>query len=146
MSNSAFSNTPDNEHQPETPSPSSSAPTKYKLRKIPPIPIRKTAIRLDNDQDHDKVDDQTSDMPNEKPTVPVVNGLNHIRTQSAPAPSSLKPSNLGNSSSSGIDECKNEKATVMDKKLKWAIPFRGVPSPDKGIDCTISITYLKKSL
>ncbi|XP_065868897.1 probable serine/threonine protein kinase IRE isoform X2 [Euphorbia lathyris] len=79
-----------------------------------------------NDDQDVKVDDQASDMPKEN--SPMIHGLNHIRTQSAPSPSSLKltstrarPSNLAYKTSN--DEYKEH---------KWTVPFNGIPTSGQG--------------
>ncbi|WCJ39875.1 AGC (cAMP-dependent cGMP-dependent and protein kinase C) kinase family protein [Euphorbia peplus] len=73
------------------------------------------------------MDDQASDMPKDNSSM--IYGLNHIRTQSAPSPSSLKlasgrgrPTNLV-SKTSNNDEYKDH---------KWTAPFNGIPTSGQG--------------
>ncbi|KAG8638492.1 hypothetical protein MANES_14G034300v8 [Manihot esculenta] len=150
MSTSASPKIPDNQDPPETTSSSStSTPTSYKLRKIPPIPIRRTHFRENaesspfDDTEDEKEDDELSDFPKEGKNSPVILasslGLNHIKTQSAPAPSPLRfsstagrLSNLRNNNNSTVNKEDHAGAFIESTKLKWALPLHSVSSMDQG--------------
>ncbi|XP_057996119.1 probable serine/threonine protein kinase IRE isoform X2 [Hevea brasiliensis] len=147
MSNSAI---PDNQDPPETTSSSSSTPTNYKLRKIPPIPVRRTHFHetADSSPFHDtedeKEDDDLSYLPKDDENSPVILasslGLYCIRTQSAPSPSPLRfsstagrPSNIGNDNDSNAVKKEDHKGSIIEStKLKWALPLHSVSSRDQG--------------
>ncbi|EEF51530.1 probable serine/threonine protein kinase IRE [Ricinus communis] len=143
----------------ETTSPSSaSTPTRFKLRKIPPIPIRRTKTHLndgtvssspfDDDASNENENDDDNQLSNksakEEKNTPIIMasslGLNHIRTQSTPSLSPLrfssnagKLSNLGNNNDKKNGLIKEDKGgSSVDMKLKCALPLHSVSSTEPG--------------
>ncbi|XP_038686780.1 probable serine/threonine protein kinase IRE isoform X2 [Tripterygium wilfordii] len=125
--------------------PSSSASTPCKLRKIPPIPLRRgqrddsTDIEdnvddteEEEEEEEEEVEEEDDDFPGPDEDTPIILaaalGLNHIRTRSAPSPSPLRfsstagtPSNLGN-------RARKEKAGAAEPIPGWATPHHQ-PNP-----------------
>ncbi|XP_059624828.1 probable serine/threonine protein kinase IRE [Cornus florida] len=108
--------TSDQKDSPKTPS------SKAKLRKIPPIPIRRSQSRVETGEEDEEISDEDRNNGNgesthreeeeERPPPPIVLasslGLNHIRTRSAPLPSPLRfSSSAGTCSNLGIKEANN---------------------------------------
>ncbi|XP_050387584.1 probable serine/threonine protein kinase IRE [Argentina anserina] len=107
-------------------SPTHPSPSKAKLRKIPPIPIRRSPRHLaevneeseeeeaDDDEDDDD-DDDDDDLLERRETTPILLaaslGLNHIRTRSAPSP-------LRFSSSAGEPTILGEEPNHMNYTVK----------------------------
>lgn len=106
-----------------TSSPTQPSPSRAKLRKIPPIPIRRSPRHLvevneeSEEEGDDDEEDDDDDFTERKGTTPILLaaslGLNHIRTRSAPSPlrfssSACTPLNLG-------EESNNLNYTVKSK-------------------------------
>ncbi|KAF2311733.1 hypothetical protein GH714_026449 [Hevea brasiliensis] len=107
--------------------------TNYKLRKIPPIPVRRTHFHetADSSPFHDtedeKEDDDLSYLPKDDENSPVILasslGLYCIRTQSAPSPSPLRfsstagrPSNIGNDNDSNAVKKEDHKVVLSSRR------------------------------
>ncbi|GLT40305.1 hypothetical protein SLA2020_144500 [Shorea laevis] len=135
--------TQDSPPHPTAATPSSSTP---KLRKIPPIPIRRSNRESESDESaSDYEDDQEFELEQriEGSSMILASslGLNHIRTRSGPASSPLRfsssvgtPSNLGNGAANipnagnykekagaGIED-RPKRSTLMEqgKKVPWS--------------------------
>lgn len=90
------------------------SPSAAKLRKIPPIPVRRDfkSNAGDSDSDSDNEHDLTEDRPLQSEDSSIIMasslGLNHIRTRSAPLPLRTSavgtPSNLGDNSRKNVTE------------------------------------------
>ncbi|XP_058205693.1 probable serine/threonine protein kinase IRE isoform X2 [Rhododendron vialii] len=109
-------NVPENPEDSSGPNPrdSSPLPPRVKLRKIPPIPVRRSpgeSVIADRSDEEDGSDGEGAESEEEASIVLASSlGLNHIRTRSAPLPSPLRfsssggtPSNLGNDAGTGKD-------------------------------------------
>lgn len=143
MSNFVCPNFPDNQDSPETTSScssSTSTPTNFKLRKIPPIPVRRTHF---DDTDDENEDNELSDLTKEDENNPIIQpsslGLNHIRTQFGPSPSPLRfsstagrPSNLGNKNNNAANKEDHKSDVVETARLKWALPIHSASPMDIG--------------
>ncbi|KAM5557119.1 putative serine/threonine protein kinase IRE [Rosa sericea] len=106
-------------------SPTHPSPSRAKLRKIPPIPIRRSPRHLaevneqsdeeEDDDDEDDNGDDDDDFRERRETTPILLaaslGLNHIRTRSAPSP-------LRFSSSAGAPLIPGEEANNMNYTVK----------------------------
>ena len=109
------------------------SPSAGKLRKIPPIPVRRdsksNAGDSDSDSDADSDSDLEHDLTEEFPLQPDDSciimasslGLNHIRTRSAPLPLRTSavgtPSNLGDNSRNNVTEGTNSEPKVSSTEL-----------------------------
>ncbi|PRQ59864.1 putative protein kinase AGC-MAST family [Rosa chinensis] len=102
-------------------SPTHPSPSRAKLRKIPPIPIRRSPRHLaevneqSDEEGDDDEDDDDDDFRERRETTPILLaaslGLNHIRTRSAPSP-------LRFSSSAGEPLIPGEEANNMNYTVK----------------------------
>ncbi|KAA8533840.1 hypothetical protein F0562_031357 [Nyssa sinensis] len=111
-------------------------PSSAKLRKIPPIPLRRSESKNETAEIAEGSDKDCGDYESEyeKGSIVVASslGLNHIRTRSAPLPSPLRfsssaatPSNLGNDANKGKEE-------DVESRLKWSIPLQHTTSMEQG--------------
>ncbi|XP_022995268.1 probable serine/threonine protein kinase IRE isoform X1 [Cucurbita maxima] len=110
------------------------SPSAAKLRKIPPIPIRRdtkpNAGDFDPDQEHDHAEDHPPQPGDSSIIMASSLGLNHIRTRSAPLPLRTcavgTPSNLGDDSRNNVadgseSEPKNS-STEQGTNVPWSQP------------------------
>ncbi|KAL4018801.1 hypothetical protein IC575_022425 [Cucumis melo] len=120
------------------------SPSAAKLRKIPPIPVRRDfkSNAGDSDSDSDNEHDLTEDRPLQSEDSSIIMasslGLNHIRTRSAPLPLRTSavgtPSNLGDNSrknvTEGTDSEPKVSSTEPGRKVLWSQSksFRHPPS------------------
>ncbi|KAI8006233.1 putative serine/threonine protein kinase IRE [Camellia lanceoleosa] len=126
-------------------------PARLKLRKIPPIPVRRSNSEMPDGSDDD---DDESEYKEEESIIHASSlGLNHIRTCSVSQPSPLRflspvgtPSNLGDDTKKGKDgayrrlklSIPNQNATSMEqgKKFLWSQSksLRTLPSLNMGLE------------
>lgn len=121
-------------------SPSETAPSsRAKLRKIPQIPIRRSAkddeyaTRSDDEDEEEEGEDDVSDPDDADSPMLVASklGLNHIRTRSAPSP--LRFSSLSGTLSNLGNDSNGTKATVLDA-TKLAYSLQRATSIEQGTD------------
>ncbi|KAL7229553.1 hypothetical protein ACSBR2_008125 [Camellia fascicularis] len=118
------------EPEPNTTDTADSSPLRLKLRKIPPIPVRRSHSKGEiEDANDEDVGDAESECEDESIILASSLGLNHIRTRSASLPSPLRfssslanPSNkdeVGPRSKSSIP---HHNATSLEpgKKVQWS--------------------------
>lgn len=99
-----------------SPSDHNPSPSAAKLRKIPPIPIRRDSIPNAGDSDSYHENDAPEDQPLQPDDSSIIMasslGLNHIRTRSAPLPLRTSavgtPSNLGDNSRNNVVSSETE--------------------------------------
>ncbi|KAF5947612.1 hypothetical protein HYC85_013569 [Camellia sinensis] len=141
---------------PERNKESPGTPARLKLRKIPPIPVRRSNSEMPDGSDDD---DNESEYKEEESIIHASSlGLNHIRTCSVSQPSPLRflspvgtPSNLGDDTKKGKDgayrrlklSIPNQNATSMEqghfnlgKKFLWSQSksLRTLPSLNMGLE------------
>lgn len=132
-----MSDPPPSDHDPSL-SPSASAAA-AKLRKIPPIPIRRDSKHIANagdseaDQDpddrhhhedpHDDADDRGDQSGDSSILMASSLGLNHIRTRSAPLP--LRTSAVGTPSNLG-DNSRNNTSVGVESEPKPSFTEQGM--------------------
>ncbi|GMP69965.1 hypothetical protein CsSME_00029027 [Camellia sinensis var. sinensis] len=141
---------------PERNKESPGTPARLKLRKIPPIPVRRSNSEMPDGSDDD--DDESKYKEEESIIHASSLGLNHIRTCSVSQPSPLRflspvetPSNLGDDTKKGKDgayrrlklSIPNQNATSMEqghfnlgKKFLWSQSksLRTLPSLNMGLE------------
>ncbi|KAL7183956.1 hypothetical protein ACSBR2_026180 [Camellia fascicularis] len=136
---------------PERNKESPGTPARLKLRKIPPIPVRRSNSEMPDGSDDD--DDESEYKEEESIIHASFLGLNHIRTCSVSQPSPLRflspvgtPSNLGDDTKKGKDgvyrrlklSIPNQNATSMEqgKKFLWSQSksLRTLPSLNMGLE------------
>ncbi|CAK9311223.1 unnamed protein product [Citrullus colocynthis] len=116
-----------------SPSDHNPSPSAAKLRKIPPIPIRRDSIPNAGDSDSDHENDPPEDQPLQPDDSSIIMasslGLNHIRTRSAPLPLRTSavgtPSNLGDNSRNNVVSSETESEPKVSsieqgKKVLWS--------------------------
>lgn len=127
-------NSSDEKGSTPTSMPPSSAPPKCKLRKIPPIPIRRkpkiegSSNEIDGNNDDDGEEQEPDDS---SPLLASSLGLNHIRTRSVSSPSPLRFSSSAAMQSYHCDDADKVK-DGEDSHPKWTNPHQPTVSPAQG--------------
>lgn len=127
-------NSSDEKESTATSMPPPSTPPKCKLRKIPPIPIRrKPKIEGNNNEiDGNNDDDGEEQEPDDSsPLLASALGLNHIRTRSVSSPSPLRFSSSAAMQSYHCDDADKVK-DGEDSHRKWTNPHQPTVSPAQG--------------
>lgn len=122
--------------------PPPSTPPKCKLRKIPPIPIRrKPKIEGNNNEiDGNNDDDGEEQEPDDSsPLLASALGLNHIRTRSVSSPSPLRFSSSAAMQSYHCDDADKVK-DEEDSHRKWTNPHQPTVSPAQGFKSLFALS------
>ncbi|KAJ4962695.1 hypothetical protein NE237_022634 [Protea cynaroides] len=113
--------------------------TKCKLRKIPPIPIRRSQFESTEPNNGDDGDDDYGMAPgpedvSSSPSSPIFAsslGLNHIKTKYPPSPF-ISSSSIGVSSNLSVDKSKGIDGGGDGRRTKWALLHQPNLTVDQG--------------